>query len=223
MVLEKNPKTRHIVRHLLKLEDQIKGKPFPDMTRVKEISNYACGPATLEMLLSFVKVKVTQLGLIRSAHAQKKIKLYGLNMNDMARAVRFSGKKKFNLWKKQRASVSDISLAIDKYKFPVGVEWQGEFYEDEEEDKGHYCVVTKVDKKAGFLRIADPYFNSFFHYKDTDRKFETSKFVKKWWDINEIKVSGTSKLRKIKDTRMMFVITPKDVSWPKKLGMVKAS
>jgi hypothetical protein len=54
-----------------------------------------------------------------------------------------------------------------------------------------------------------------------DRKFKIRDFEKRWWDENEIKVSGTSKRRLIKDKRIMFVITPKGESWPKKLGMVK--
>jgi hypothetical protein len=223
MVLEKNPKTRPIAKKLLRLEDRVGGKPFATMKRVKEISNYSCGPATLEMLLSFVGVKAVQTRLIKSIRAQNKVKLYGLGINDMAKAVSIAGKKKLTFWKKQKAGISEIYLIIEKYKYPVGVEWQGDFYENEDEDKGHYGVVTKIDRKAGFLRIADPYFNSSFHYEDLDRKYEISAFVKKWWDVNEIKISGTSRTRSVKDTRMMFVVTPRGESWPKKLGMVKVS
>jgi hypothetical protein len=223
MVLEKNPKTRPIAKKLLRLEDRVGGKPFVAMKRVKEISNYSCGPATLEMLLSFVGVKAVQTRLIKSIRAQNKVKLYGLDINDMAKAVSITGKKKFTFWKKQKASINDIYLIIEKNKYPVGVEWQGDFFENEDEDKGHYGVVTKIDKKAGFLRIADPYFNSSFHYGDLDRKYDISAFVKKWWDVNEVKISGTSRTRSVKDTRMMFVITPKGESWPRKLGMVKVS
>lgn len=222
MVLEKNPRTRPIAKHLLHLEDKVKGKPFASMTRVKELTNYNCGPATLEMLLSFVGVKTSQTSLIRSIRAQNKIKLFGIDVSDLGKAVRIAGKKKLSFWKKSHAAVNDISLAVHKYKYPVGVEWLGEFYENEDEDPGHYSVVTKIDKKAGYLRIADPYFNSFFHYENLDRKLEISDFVKKWWDVNEIKVSGQTKRRKVKDTRVMFVITPKGESWPKKLGMTKA-
>ena len=221
MVLEKNPKTRPIAKHLLHLEDKVKGRPFPNMARVKELTNYNCGPATLEMLLSFVGVKATQTSLIKSIHAQKKIKKFGINVADLSKAVNIAGKKKLSFWKKAKASVNDINLAIHKYSCPVGVEWLGEFYENEDEDPGHYSVITKVDKKADSLRMADPYFNSFFHYENLDRKLTIPEFVKKWWDVNEVKVSGTSKRRKIKDTRVMFVITKKGESWPKKLGMKK--
>ena len=221
MVLEKNRKTRPIAKKLLALEDRVKGRPFPSMTRVKEISNYSCGPATLEMLLSFVGVEVAQTKLIRSIRAQNKIRNYGINVNDMAKAAKIAGKGAFSFWKKQKATVSDLNLVVNKYKFPVGVEWQGDFYENEDEDKGHYSVVTRIDKKEGNLRMADPYFNSYFGYKDLDRKYGVSDFVKKWWDINHIKISGRSKLRPLRDIRVMFVITGKGESWPKKIGMVR--
>ena len=123
MVLEKNPKTRHIARKLLQLEDKVKGRPFPGMARVKEISNYSCGPATLEMLLSFVGFKVPQKQLIRSLRAQNTIKLYGINIKEMARAVNAAGKGKLAFWRKHGASVNDIALAIGKWYTPCRTTW----------------------------------------------------------------------------------------------------
>ncbi len=222
MHLEKNRKTRGLAKRLLQLEDKVKGKPFPKMERVKEISNYSCGPATLEMLLSFVGVKVAQTKLIRSIRVQNKIREFGVDIKDMARASKIAGKGAFSFWRKQKATINDLNSIVAKFNFPVGVEWQGDFYENEDEDKGHYSVVTRVDKKEASLRIADPYFNSYFGYNNLDRKYRISDFVKKWWDVNHIKVEGKSKRRPVKDIRVMFVITPKGESWPKKLGMVRA-
>jgi len=219
MVLEKNPKTRPVVKRFLQLEDKVAGKPFPSMKRTKQISIDACGPATLEMLLSFVNIKVSQTSLIRSIRARKKIKIYGIDVNDMAKAATIAGKKKCTFWKKQNSKISDLELAVNKYKYPVGVEWQGVFYENEDEDSGHYGVVTKVDKESGSLRIADPYFNGYFHFNGTDRKFGIPEFKKKWWDQNEIKIGNSKKTRTKTDKRMMFVVTLKEEKWPKKLKM----
>lgn len=223
MVLEKNPKTRPLAKKLLRLEDKLSGKPFPGMARVREISNYSCGPATLVMMLSFVGVKASQTSLTRSIRAQNKIRQYGIDVKDMAKAAKAAGKDKIVFWKKHFATVNDLDLAVNKFKHPVGVEWLGDFYEREDEDKGHYTVVTKVDKKAKILRISDPYFNSYFDYDDLDRKYEISEFYKKWWDVNEIAVAGTNKRRKVKDTRVLFVITKRGENWPKKLGMTKVT
>ena len=222
MVLEKNSQTRSIAKKLLQLEDKLAGKPFASMTRVREISNYSCGPATLAMLLSFAKCKVSQTKIIKSIRAEKRIKLYGIDINDMIKATHVLSKGELVLWRKHKASINDIYLATEKFEYPVGVEWQGDFYENEDEDPGHYGVVTKVEKKSGYLRIADPYFNNFFEYKDLDRKYKISDFIKKWWDINEVKVARTSKRRAIRDDRVIFVVTPKGEIWPKKLGMKKA-
>jgi hypothetical protein len=218
MVLEKNPRTRPIVRRLLKLEDGISGLPFPKMARIKQIDVYSCAPAVLASLYSNLGVRVSQKGMIASLRAQNKIKKYGLSVKDMAKASKIIGKGAFTFWKKDKAKVSDLDAAVNKYKCPVGVEWQGVFYEFEDEDSGHYAVITKVDKKTGYLRISDP----FHAFVGVDRKFKITHFVKRWWDFNEVKISGTSKMRKIKDIRMMFVITPKGESWPKVLGMNRA-
>lgn len=221
MHLEKNPKTRLILKHLLQTEDRLSGKPFPSMTRTKQISVYACGPATLEMLFSFVGARVSQTSMVHSIRAHNKIKIYGIDVNDMAKAVRIKGKKKYTFWKKEYTKVSDLHQIVNIHKYPVGVEWQGVFYENEDEDSGHYGVITKIDKKKNFLRIADPYFNAYFDYDGTDRKFKISEFMKKWWDVNEVKITGKNKTRMVKDVQMMFVITPTGVSWPKRLGMIK--
>jgi len=114
--------------------------------------------------------------------------------------------------------ISDLETIINKYKFPVGVEWQGVFYEDEDEDNGHYGIITVVDKKVGYLRMAD----SFSKFAGVDRRFRIKDFEKRWWDQNEVKIAGTSRKRVLIDRKMMFVITPKNASWPKKLGMKKA-
>jgi hypothetical protein len=206
---------------MLEIEDRLTGKAFPSMERSHQISVYACGPATLEMLFSFMGVRVSQTSLIRSIRATNKIKVYGIDVNDMAKAANIKGKKNYSFWRKQYANVSDLDSIVNKYKYPVGVEWQGVFYENDDEDSGHYGVITKIDKESGYLRIADPYFNGYFDFNGIDRKFKISEFKKKWWDENEVKVAGRTKTRMVRDTRMMFLITPSGETWPRRLGMVK--
>lgn len=211
MVLEKNPKTRPIVRRLLQLEDKVSGLPFPKMSRLKQIDVYSCGPAVIAMLYSFFGIKVSQKGLISSLRVKNKIKKFGLSVKDMARASKIIGKSAYAFWKKSDAKVGDLATIVNKYKHPVAIEWQGVFYENEDEDNGHYCIITKIDKKTGTLRLADPYSN----FAGVDRKFEIKTFNGRWWDENII--HG----RRIIDKKVMFVITPKGTSWPKKLGMKK--
>jgi ABC-type bacteriocin/lantibiotic exporter with double-glycine peptidase domain len=211
MVLEKNPKTRRLVRKLLQMEDKVVGKPFPGMKRAKQVTSSHCGPAVIEALFSFLGVKVSQTSVVRSVRADKKIKRMGLNVGDLGLSVKKLGKGKFTFWKKTGSTINNLSLVVNKYQYPVGVEWQGVFYEYGDGDNGHYCVVTRVNKEAGYLRLADP----FVKFAGVDRKFTLKNFEKRWWDVNVI--NGKT----VTDKRMMFVITQKGETWPKKLGMVK--
>lgn len=129
----------------------------------------------------------------------------------MARASRTIGKGAFSFWRKANGKISDLDSIVNKYKYPVAIEWQGVFYENEDEDSGHYGVITRVDKKAGILRLSDPY----SEFAGVDRKFEIPTFFKRWWDENIIKG------RTLRDNRVMFVIVPKGESWPKRLGMTR--
>lgn len=211
MTFEASSVTRKYYRQVVSLLDKFSGRAFPEMERVKQISTSHCGPAVLASLYSYLDVKVSQRGIVASLRAQNKIKNYGFNMLDMAKAGKIAGKGKFSFWRKTNAKVSDLDLAINKYKSPVGVEWQGVFYEDEDEDNGHFSIITKLDKKNGFLRMADPYYK----FAGVDRKFKIKEFEKRWWDENMI--HG----RNLHDKRVMFVVTPKSATWPKKLGMSK--
>lgn len=211
MILEKHPKTRSLARKILSLTDKILGTAFPEMERISQASSSHCGPAVLASIYSFFGVKVSQRSIVASLRAQNKIKTFGFNMHDMEKAAKIVSKGKFNFWHKTNAKVSDLDLAINKYKSPVGVEWQGVFYEDEDEDNGHFSIITKIEKSKGYLRMADPYYK----FAGVDRKFRIKEFEKRWWDENIIKG------RNLHDKRVMFVITPKGVMWPKKLGMGK--
>jgi hypothetical protein len=209
MVLEKNPKTRRLAKRLLQLEDKIVGKPFPKMKRAKQVTSSHCGPAVVEALFSFLGVKVSQASIVKSIRADKKIKKIGLNVDDLALSVKKLGKGKFTFWKKAGSTITNLSVLVNKYQYPVGVEWQGVFYEYADGDNGHYCVVTRVNKEGGYLRLADP----FYKFVGVDRKFTLKDFEKRWWDVNVI---GK---KTVKDKKMMFIITPKGTTWPRKLGM----
>jgi ABC-type bacteriocin/lantibiotic exporter with double-glycine peptidase domain len=202
---------RNIARKILELQDRILGTAFPTMERVKQISVSHCGPAVLASLYSYLGMKVSQRSIVSSLRAQNKIKTFGFNMHDMAKGAKIAGKSKFSFWHKTNSKVSDLDRAINKFKSPVGVEWQGVFYEDEDEDNGHFSIITKIDKEKGYLRMADPYYK----FVGVDRKFKIKEFEKRWWDENMI--HG----RNLHDKRVMFVITDKNATWPKKLGMSK--
>jgi len=165
----------------------------------------------LASLFSVFDVSVSQKGITASLRAKNKIKEFGLNVNDITRASKIIGKGNFSFWVKSNGRISDLDTIVNNYKSPVAVEWQGVFYEDEDEDNGHYCIITKIDKKSGVLRLSDPYAD----FAGVDRKFKISEFKSRWWDENVIRG------RNLVDNKVMFLITPKGETWPKKLGMVR--
>lgn len=185
------------------------GVPFPSLKRVKQIASSHCGPAVIVSLFSFLGVKTFQTRIVRCLRAENKIKDNGLVIKDLARAVKIIGKDKFTFWKKEGAIIGDLDKIVNKYKFPVGVEWQGVFYEDEEGDNGHYSIVTQVNKKKGYLKLSDPY----KRFSGLDRKFKITDFEKRWWDTNGLTY----------DSKMMFVVTSKKESFPKRLGMIRVN
>ncbi|MFI5240969.1 MAG: cysteine peptidase family C39 domain-containing protein [Microgenomates group bacterium] len=204
--------TGNLLRGALKIQDKVFGRPFPTMERVKQITSSHCGPAVLVSLFSFLGEKVSQKKITASLRAQKRIKKFGLSVKDLASATKIYGKDGgLVFWKKANAKISDLDQLINKYGFPVGVEWQGVFYEDEDEDNGHYSVVTQINKKEGYLRMADPYYRFAGH----DRKFKTTLFVKRWWDTNLINK------KVVYDKRVLFIVAPKKETFPKKLGMIR--
>jgi len=209
---------RKLDRFILRLNAAVFGQPLPTLKRLKQVSSSHCGPATLAMLFSFVGQPVSQRRIVGCLRAEAKIKTRGLTVKDLARATRILGKKELVFWKKTGARMADLAAITGRYHYPVGVEWQGVFYEDEDEDSGHYGVVTKVDIKKGYLFIADPY----RRFAGVDRKFRIGDFDKRWWDANEITIPGTRRKNLVYDKRMMFVVAPKKATFPKKFGMFKS-
>ena len=193
----------------MRLEEAILGKSFPNLKRVKQITSSHCGPATFVSLFSFLGIRTSQARIVRLLRAGNKIKDSGLTVKDLARAVRVIGKSEFKFWKKQNATIGDLAKIVNKFKFPVGVEWQGVFYEDEEGDNVHYCVITQVNRTKGYLKLADPY----KRFAGLDRKFRISDFEKRWWDENGL----------IYDRKLMFLITSKKETFPRSLGMVRVN
>lgn len=125
MELEKNVKTRKLLQRLLKLEDKVVGKPFPGMKRVRQISSYHCGPAVILELFSFLGRNISQIAVVRSLRAKNKIKRLGLNVSDLARATGILGKKEVVFWGKHQSTINDLSLAINKFGYPVGAGMEG--------------------------------------------------------------------------------------------------
>jgi predicted double-glycine peptidase len=187
---------------------------FSQMQRVKQITSYHCGPAVVKMLASCQGVAVKQADIVAAAGIGRRLKIYGMTVAEMGRAVNRLWPQ-LQLWSKDNASLKELQELVNAYGQPVGVEWQGVFEEYEDEDNGHYAVVVQIDMANNVILLADP----FKKYAGKDRRFSIIDFEHRWWDTNEIIDSRTGKHKLMKDYHMMFIVTPKGATFPEILGM----
>lgn len=201
--------------------------PLPrlQLTYQTQITDSHCGPAVIQMLLANVGVAVRQEQVVETGGAAATIETHGMRVDQLARAViRLAPQMHF--WYKDHSTLYDLIALVAKRRYPVGVEWQGLFEtvadiledtdtEDEEEDYGHYSVVSYIDRKSRQLIIVDPYKDFAFQ----DRIFTFDVFLPRWWDTNEIIDPVTNRVKLVQDYRMMFVITPKGETFPEQRGM----
>lgn len=170
------------------------------------------------MLLANLGIIVTQEKLAEAGGVKETIDEYGMRVDQLAKAVH-SVSKNAKFWYKENSAVEDLNLLVNNYNYPVGVEWQGVFdsYEEESlvedpERCGHYSIITFIDDTN--LIIVDP----FKDFANQDRVFTIKQFEPRWWDTNKVAEKDGNLVIK-KDVRLMFIVTPYSVSFPKKLGM----
>ena len=134
-------------------------KRFSRLRRIEQITENHCGPAVIQMLLENIGVNVTQEDVTEAAGATRTIATHGTRVDQLAKAVHqlAPGAK---LWYKERASLDNLEYVLDECKYPVGVEWQGLFddpVDEDDDDYGHYSVISHIDKAKDELIVVDPY------------------------------------------------------------------
>lgn len=174
----------------------------------------------MEMLYSFLGETINQDEIVKAAGVARSIKSRGMLVEEMAIAVN-NLTPQYNFWFKRKSLSSELSEIVNRYNFPVGIEWQGVFMykgpreDDEDDDPGHYSVVTQISVSEKRVLLADP----FRIYAGTDREFTLLRFERRWWDINEVIDPVTRKKKQKDDYHMMFIIVPKENDFPARLGM----
>lgn len=189
---------------------------FPGMRRVRQISTNHCGPAVVSMLLSHCGSEINQEALVDAAEVRHTLEAYGMTVEEMGRAVKKIAPQ-LSLWYKEHATIDEIESIMNLHKYPVGIEWQGVFYEDEDDDNGHYSVVTNVDNVNKIITVADPY----DRFAGTDRSFHIDEFEQRWWDVNEVFDPAIGERRVIRDERMIYIVVPKGEDFPHIFGMTE--
>jgi ABC-type bacteriocin/lantibiotic exporter with double-glycine peptidase domain len=191
-------------------------KKFSRLRWIQQITENHCGPAVLEMLLENIGVNISQQEITEAAGVTHTIETHGTRVDQLAKAVQ-QLVPIARLWFKEKASLDDIMYVLEEAKYPVGVEWQGLFedMDEDDDDYGHYSIVSHIDKDRGELIIVDPYKD----YVDQNRIIRISTFLERWWDFNEVKDPQTGEKNFKKDEQLFFVVVPLAVSFPAELGM----
>ncbi len=194
-------------------------RKFPPLLRLRQVSESHCGPAVLQILLARLGIQTDQERLTELAEAVDTIETQGTTIDQLALAVRKLDPS-VRFWHKCGATLEDLLTAVSRYRYPVGVEWQGLFEdreedEDEEGDYGHYSIVTGIDRRKKSVTILDPYTD----FYAVDRVFPIEWFLTRWWDTNEVADPQTGQKRDEMDYHCMFVVTPRLARFPALLGM----
>jgi hypothetical protein len=117
-----------------------------------QISESHCGPAVIQMLLSNAGVDVTQEAVAAAGGASSLIAMNGMRVDQLARAVsRLAPGLVF--YYKDHATMDELVRIVVDYRTPVGVEWQG-LFEDEDEENG--AAEEAAAEEAGPQVDGDP-------------------------------------------------------------------
>jgi peptidase C39-like protein len=191
-------------------------KKFSRLRRIEQITENHCGPAVIQMLLENIGVNVTQEEITEAGGATHTIETHGTRVDQLAKAVHQLAPIA-KLWYKEKASLEDLEYILEECKFPVGVEWQGLFddMDNDDEDCGHYSIISHIDKVKDELIVVDPYKD----FIDQNRIVKISLFLNRWWDFNEVKDPETGEKTIKKDDQLFFVVAPLSVAFPVELGM----
>ena len=211
--------------------------------RFMQISESHCGPAVIEMLLSNLGIEVSQEQVADAGGATSLIELRGMRVDQLALAVHKLAPGLL-FYVKEQATVEELVRAVHDYHYPVGVEWQGVFEdedaalydranknwspavtndlkemiqdsESQDTDYGHYSLVIRADRRRRELIIADPYKD----YFSQARIFDFELFDRRWYDFNEMPVPGSDETETVKDDHLMFVVVRRNITFPRRLGM----
>lgn len=187
------------------------------LRRVAQLTAH-CGPATLAMMLSQYNVIASQKAIAQRGNAEKNIKDKGMRIDQLALATREIAPH-LRMWAKRDATFEDIQVLVNELNLPVGVEWQ-EIYPgcEEDDDRGHYSVILAIDMENKVIVVRDP--DEMFI--DEDRVLSQDTFEKLWFDTNEIGDDAPEEAQAwMDDYHVLFVIAPKDYTFPESLNLKK--
>jgi hypothetical protein len=188
-----------------------------ELKRIQQITDSHCGPAVLEMLLLVYGGETSQQEIAKQAGVLDTIEEYGTRVDHLGLA---SSKiaPHLQFWWKEFSTLDDLRFILSK-DIAVGVEWQGLFYDTEEEEEeneyegtdfGHFSVIKFIDDDDDTMIFTDPDKD----FPQENRIFSVPIFYKRWWDTEQVPDPITGRSLKVQDTRLLFFVAPMDVEIP---------
>ena len=187
-----------------------------------QISESHCGAAVLQMQLESLGVITDQITITKNAGAEQTVENAGIPPRKLAKAVKVTASKML-FWVKNEATPQDIVFLLN-HNHPVGVDWQGLFYNDETDedperlkvgDYGHYSIVNAIDIQNNKIIISDPYPD----FARQDRVIPLDKFISRWFDYEIDPTTTDPRQVGPKHTKTIFVIAQKECTFPQEIGM----
>jgi hypothetical protein len=196
------------------------------LTVIPQITESHCGPAVLQMLLSYHGQTTGQRQIEAAGRVKSTILRHGMRPARMAEAVA-KVSQKLRYWFKNEASITDLERLVNLEKVPVGVNWQGMFYRtealeqkhDPKGDHGHYSLVIGLNRTRNMVTLADP----FPDFAPKKRHFKLSWFKTRWWDAARDVHPKTKEVSLLRSKRFMFVLAPPNAPYLKALSFRPAS
>lgn len=194
------------------------------LRHITQISESHCGAAVLQMLLEHVGVTTSQPVITRMAGVDHTIEEHGMRVDQIATACNRIAPQ-LTFWYKYHSTLEDIQYLLDR-NIPMGVEWQGLFYNSLEEeaaertdesDFGHYSIIVFYDEEQEQLVFVDPYKD----FVNRNRIMHTETFLNRWWDTNEVTNYATGKIEYVQDTKLLFFVTEAGEWLPPDMGFKK--
>ena len=163
-----------------------------------------CGPASIEMMLSYYGINISQDEIATAGGIVEGED--GSRIDELDQAVKKICPN-YVILARYNATLEDLAHLTEAIQLPVGIEWQGIFTHPDGTyfEIGHYSVVTSVDLKMGVLTILDPDERSGL----VNGRIFVNDFIGQWWEDNDIPMIGCSDRTEIvRNNHLLFVVVP---------------
>ncbi len=136
----------------------------------RQLNDYMCGPATLQMVLAFLGEQKSQRKIRKLMKASpRELKSHGVDNYKMVRAIQRAG---FYAYVNEYSNLDELKLFV-KQGYPVVIN-----YVEPSHNDGHFAVVKGFNSLLGTIILNDPWNGADFTL--SEKQF-LSRWHSEWW------------------------------------------